>query len=105
MKILIDFTHSRGVTESVTLENGEQWILKGECNRCGQCCEEVNMFIEEFKTDCGKCNKLFYETVDGKRVSACSILWSRPAGCLIYSRDPYEALPEKCSFEWEKIDG
>jgi hypothetical protein len=104
MEMLIDFTHSRGNVKEVTI-NGEKWRLIGECNRCGQCCDVYKMFIPEFSDEHGKCNKLFYETLNGERVASCKILWSRPAGCLIYPRDPYEELPEKCSYKWEKVSG
>jgi hypothetical protein len=100
MKILIE---NRSVRE-VTLDN-EKWRLIGECNRCGQCCEEMRMFIPEFANKNGGCKKLYYETLNGEKVASCDILWSRPAGCLMYPRDPYEELPEKCSYKWEKVSG
>jgi hypothetical protein len=105
MKILVDFKNSRGNVIIIKLDNGEVWKLHGECNRCGMCCDVYKMLIPEFSNGSGGCNKLYYENVDGKKLASCEILWSRPAGCLLYPRDPYEELPEKCSFTWEKVSG
>jgi hypothetical protein len=95
----------RGKVDLVRLENGEVWQLNGECNRCGQCCEDMYIDVPEFDNGNHRCNKLRYEKVNGERLAACDIVWNRPAGCLLYPRDPYDKLPEKCSFEWEKISG
>lgn len=105
MDILLNFCDSHGFIKMIKLESGEVWRLKGECNRCGQCCEEMKMFIPEFSTPEGGCNKLSYENVNGERKAVCAISWCKPAGCIMYPRDPYDKLPEKCSYEWEKISG
>ena len=77
----------------VRLENNEVWKLHGECNRCGVCCEKL------------KCEKLKYESQNGKRISVCTIRETRYWYCMLYPRDPYDPLPKECSFKWEKISG
>lgn len=101
MKILIEENSVR----KVYLDNGEKWNLKGECNRCGVCCEEMKMPVFEFADRKGKCKKVKYETLNGEKVATCRILWSRPAACLLYPKDPYEELPKECSYTWKKISG
>jgi len=103
-KILIDFEHPRGTVEWVEINN-ETWLLHGECNRCGVCCEQIKMPFKPFRRRNGGCNRLSYEILDGERVACCSEMWCRPAFCVFYPRDPYDPLPDNCSFRWEKING
>jgi hypothetical protein len=93
MLILVDYKHPHGTVKEVQI-NGERWILKGQCNRCGECCR-INM----------KCKYLKYEMIDGKKIAKCSIAWKKPTNCVLYPRDPYDPLPCKCTYYWEKIDG
>ena len=102
LKILIEFSHPRGTVKEVEV-HGEKWILHGECNRCGVCCEQAKMPVKEYRTKSGGCNKLSYEMVDSERLAKCSVMWCRPAWCIFYPRDPYEELPKECSFKWEKF--
>ncbi len=101
-KILIEFDHPRGTVREVTLDNGEKWNLLGECNRCGECCKDVNMVLPEFQKEDGTCKHFSYESVNGEKLGACGVIWARPSFCLIYPRDPRDPLPEKCSHSWER---
>jgi len=105
MRILVDFNIARGQIKLVKLDNGETWELKGECNRCGVCCEQLKMPLKEISDRKGRCKKLKYETQNGERLAVCKIMVSRPAFCLLYPKDPYDPLYEECSFSWEKISG
>ena len=101
--IKLEYSHPRGEVSQVELDNGEVWNLKGECNRCGKCCEKVKMTLPEFAKEDGTCKHLSYETENGVKQAKCAIMWARPIFCALYPRDPYEKLPDECSYSWEKI--
>ena len=65
-------------------------FLKGECKRCGQCCEKR------------KCPHLKFETLDGTKQASCSIYRERPVGCALWPMKD-DKLPEDCGFWWEKL--
>ena len=87
-EILVDSEQPRKV-----FINGEEWLIKGYCSRCGVCCEKL------------KCKELKYETQNGEKLAVCKIRETRPWYCMLYPRDPYDPLPEECSFEWERVNG
>jgi hypothetical protein len=90
MKIEVDWKYPHGQVKKVEI-NDEIWILHGECSRCGGCCKD--------------CQHSGFETINGKKVSRCKIMWKKPAHCILYPRDPYDKLPKNCSYRWEKLDG
>jgi hypothetical protein len=106
VKVHLNYKSLNADVVMVELSNGEQWILKGYCNRCGVCCDNVNaqdhpfMAKENGEPGC-KWNK--YETLNGERVSTCLAMTCKPGPCQIYPRDPYEELFPECSYEWERI--
>jgi hypothetical protein len=106
VKILIEFKHPRGTVREVKVNN-ETWILHGECNRCGDCCEVLDASVIKLlkQKDSKKCKHLGYENFEGKRIAKCAIIWERPAFCVFYPRDPSEPLFPNCSFRWEKLNG
>jgi hypothetical protein len=91
MKLLIEFNHPRGYVEEVQLDNGEIWVLDGECVRCGECCKEL------------KCKHLRMEKVNGKIIATCTIMWDRPAKCMLYPNDPSIPLHDGCGYSWRKL--
>lgn len=101
-ELIIKYNHPISHPREVTLKNGEIWKLEGECNRCGDCCEHIN--IPELVRDTGQgCKHLSYETWDGKEVSSCNIYWIRPCFCALYPRDPNEELFPNCSYKWVRV--
>jgi len=102
-KILLDFTHPRGSIRTIE-KDGKKWELKGECNRCGLCCERSKMPIVEFQKEDKTCKHFSYETVDGKKLGKCAIMWHRPAFCLLYPHDPDDPLIEECGYWWEEVN-
>lgn len=105
MIIVVYFNHPRGSVKEVKLDNGEIWLLYGECFRCGECCKKTKMIIKEFQDKNGYCKHFSYESINGKKVGRCAIMWSRPAFCLLYPRDPYDKLHEGCAYKWELVNG
>ena len=101
-RIEIYYADPRGTVKVVTLDNGEIWDLTGECNRCGQCCEQTEMPVPEFKNPDGSCKKYSREIENGQDLGKCNIMWGRPYFCAVYPRHPHETLHEKCSFKWER---
>jgi len=102
MRILTDYEDPRGAVVQVEI-NGEVWKLVGECNRCGACCEKTKMVIEEFQKEDGTCKHFSFESIDGKKLGKCAIMWGRPAFCMLYPRNPYEKLHDECSYSWERV--
>ena len=95
-------------------QNGEWWTLKGECCRCGECCD--HSLVEGYE-DRWKCNfmrspggktddasALYQEVVDGEMIYGCKLHFSKPWGCRIYPSDPDEKLFPSCSYSWEKAE-
>lgn len=103
MKVLVDFEQPRGEVKRVILDNGEEWILEGECNRCGECCEQTKMPLKDLQNKEGGCKYFSYETVNGEKLGKCEIMWYRPAFCMLYPRDPYEPLTPNCSYRWKRV--
>ena len=102
-KIEISIIEPRTAVRKAILENGEVWELTGECNRCGQCCEQTKMPVPELRNPDGSCKKYTRETENGIQQGKCNIMWSRPYWCAIYPRDPHEKLHDKCSYIWKRI--
>jgi len=90
LRISID---SKGNVLEVELNNGERWKVKGECLRCGKCCER------------GVCQSYDHEVLNGKVVAKCSAQWGKPWQCKIFPTNPYDEKerPEGCGYNWEKI--
>lgn len=106
IRILYDFKTARGAVKMVKLDNGEVWDLKGECSRCGECCENLKMPLKEIAGENGKCIKLEYETQNGEKMAKCTAPYeTRPNFCALYPRDPYEKLYENCTFAWVRLNG
>jgi len=75
--------------------NGEWWKLEGECRRCGQCCRDYPE----------PCEHLDYEIVNNMKLAKCKIQrggLGKPWGCMVYPRNPDEALYPDCGFRWIK---
>ena len=99
--ISIEYRHPIGNVRKVIKENGEVWELEGECNRCGQCCEEI---ITPFLAEREKgCKYLGCEIINGVKMSKCDIIWERPFFCILYPLRPSEDLYEKCSYKWKRV--
>jgi hypothetical protein len=99
-EIIVDYSETpRGYVKKVVLNNGETWRLDGYCCLCGVCCI-VNP-PDCYKVD-GACSQLGDELHDGVRERPCNAFWSRPIGCALYPRDPYETLDKECTYEWVK---
>ena len=75
------------------LEAGE-YVVKGECKRCGKCCEQ-NMSEP--------CGHLIYETVDGVEQTRCGIYPWWPIGCNFYPLpESYKDRPKGCRIKLVK---
>lgn len=70
---------------------GITYKVVGNCNRCGKCCKEVN------------CNKLIYETLNGKIAYRCKDQWIKPWHCKLFPYDPEEKLREDCGYKLVKV--
>jgi len=95
MKILFNWTYPNGNAEEAYLDNGEVWALKGECRKCGACCDPMacgHLKSEKFTNEEG--------ITSDQRV--CDIAWCKPGRCLLYPFDPYDKLNESCGFTWEQ---
>jgi len=93
---------SRGSIKEYS-RNGEVWVLEGECNMCGVCCERAKMPVKEYQKEDGYCKHLIHETRDGEKIGRCGIFEGRPVWCFLYPRDPYDKLHEECSFKWKRV--
>ena len=104
-----------GRIKQVKDNNGDWWILHGECNRCGECCGDRIAKNGSGKWKCnfmrapiGSANQkesaLFQEMVDGEVLYGCRLHWSKPWSCKLYPYDPHETLYPSCSYSWEKLD-
>ena len=78
------------ITERYQIVSQNNHILKGECNRCGACCERL------------KCEHLKHETLDYVPRAVCSIYNKRPVWCAIWPQID-DDLPHGCGFHWEKM--
>ena len=103
-RIIIDDTHPRGRVVMVVKPNGDQYLLVGDCNRCGRCCEDVGKNKNFIHSEGGKCKFFKYETVNGKKLGTCKIMWERPVACYLYPRNPDEKLYPECGFRWDKVE-
>ena len=104
-----------GRIKQVQDKNGDWWVLKGDCNRCGECCQDR---ICPNGTGKWQCNfmrapigsqeqgqsALYSEVVDDKLVYGCKLSFSKPWECKIYPHDPLEELYPSCSYKWEKLE-
>jgi hypothetical protein len=85
---------AKGSVLRVLLNNGETWAVKGECLRCGKCCER------------GTCLSYKHEILNEKYVAKCEAQWSKPWQCKMFPTNPYDKreLIEGCGYSWEKIN-
>ena len=104
MKILVEYTQPRGDVKKVYLDDGTAWELKGECKRCGKCCESI-IPPQHLDDGNGRCKMLSYETQNGVHMAKCGIMEQRPWFCFVYPRDPYDPLLEGCGYRWVKVEG
>lgn len=83
---------AKGNVLRVLLSNGETWLLKGKCLRCGKCGNPDCQYWE-------------YEMLNGKRVVKCNaqLHGIKPWACQTYPRNPLAQLDEGCGYYWEKI--
>lgn len=106
MIIIIKYHSPNTRIEKVILDNGEEWILKGECNRCGMCCDDMPSKYHPYIAKRGKgkgCRFEYKEVLDNVKVSACKTYWCKPECCTLFPNDPHEDLYEECSYEWERV--
>lgn len=82
--------------------DGQTWRMKGECNKCGQCCRKPDTpFPNEDNTACSKLRRNVDE--NGIETFECSIYWYRPWACAV-SPLPWNPMPPECTLEWVKDD-
>lgn len=101
MEIILD--ENRQVTKVV--KDGTTFLLKGECLKCGQCCDGLaNCPSAATYTGNADADKPFLEeqTLDGETVYLCKVQWNKPYPCKIYPSDPDEPLDERCGYYWEE---
>lgn len=84
----------------LAVKNGKLHKLTGECNRCGDCCKLPGV---PYPTPEGPCEKLRMNDDAGVVTGECTIQWIKPWCCAMWPRDPDEALPERCGFEWVEV--
>ena len=104
MEILIEHNSTIKV-KRVKLDNGEEWDLIGECSRCGDCCENINVDSLPILQPAinGKCKFMYYEIVNGERLCSCKAQRFKPDDCSLYPYDPHNKLYENCSYEWKRV--
>ena len=78
------------ITEKYRVLAQNDFILKGQCKRCGACCLRLN------------CQYLEFETLNDTKQAVCKIYNKRPVWCAIWPQID-DTLPDKCGFYWEKI--
>lgn len=73
-------------------EEGNMYMIEGECTRCGQCCNS-------------RCNHLIKETIDGKEIYSCSIYQMRPMICGTWPTNVQDlSTNPKCGYRIIKIE-
>lgn len=82
--LTIDYT-DRGAPRVLRAKLGmRNYVLKGNCTRCGRCCAEM------------KCRHLTHDSGN----AACGLGWLHPFGCRVYPLPEEERL-EGCGLYWE----
>lgn len=64
-------------------ENGETYILEGECCNCGKCCLDPRNNVG-FNDETGSCSKLMQYIENDITKYKCSIYSTRPAACMLW---------------------